>query len=90
MYNAFTNWLCGFEGDKYVHVIICQVIAFVISCALSPFFGMYAVLIAFPATAAIGFFKEIKDDFFDYDDFKADLIGAVMGIGLFLLSRFCM
>ncbi|MBR5395853.1 MAG: hypothetical protein IK144_12355 [Bacteroidaceae bacterium] len=67
------------SGDKYVHVLTCQVIAFCLSRALYPFMGKPGVLVALPVTIAIGFYKEIDDDKFDYEDFVADIIGALWG-----------
>lgn len=75
----YTDRLCQISGDKYVHVLSCQTIAFILSRAVCPFMGKLGVLVSLPVTIAIGFYKEIEDDKFDYEDFVADIIGALWG-----------
>ena len=78
--NKFTDPLCKISGDKFVHLLTCQLIAFVIGKALSYVMNKYAAaLIGCACAVAAGFVKEIKDDTFDLDDFKADVLGAVWG-----------
>ena len=78
--SKFTDHLCRIDGDKFVHLLACQLIAFVVGKALSFFMNRYvAALIGLVVAVTIGFFKEVKDDSFDLADFKADVIGAVWG-----------
>ena len=80
MLNKVKEWLCGFEGDKYVHVLTCQLIAFLTGKICSMFLGRWCgAAIGFVVAAGAGFFKEIDDDTFDYGDFKADMLGAIWG-----------
>ena len=78
--NKFADPLCSIGGDKFVHLLACQLIAFVVGEALSFFMNKYAsAAIGLAVAVTVGFFKEIKDDKFDLADFKADIIGAVCG-----------
>jgi len=78
--SKFTDPLCRIDGDKFVHLLTCQLIAFVVGKALSFVMNRYvAALIGLVVAVTVGFFKEIKDDKFDLADFKADIIGAVWG-----------
>lgn len=78
--SKFTDPLCRIGGDKFVHLLACQLIAFVVGKALSFVMNRYAsAVVGLAAAVAVGFFKEIKDDKFDLADFKADIIGAVWG-----------
>lgn len=81
MYNAFTNWLCGFTGDKYVHVIACQLIAYLVARLLSIFIGKELASVIGVVVAIIGgILKEyVKDDSVDKNDIKANVIGAILG-----------
>jgi len=81
MLNKVKEWLCGFEGDKYVHVMSCWLIAFIVARVVSPFLGRW-IGAATGAVAAIvfGVLKEyFKDDHVDRQDIKADAVGAVLG-----------
>lgn len=78
--NKFTDPLCRISGDKFVHLLTCQLIAFVVGKALTFVMNRYvSALIGLAAAVTVGFFKEIKDDRFDLADFKADVVGAVWG-----------
>jgi hypothetical protein len=81
MLNSIKEWLCGFTGDKYVHVMACHLIAFLVAKVAALFVGRYigAAIGAVVAMGA-GIIKEyIVDDFVDMDDIKADLIGSLSG-----------
>ena len=72
--------MCSIGGDKFVHLLTCQLIAFVIGKALSYVMNKYAAaLIGCAYAVTAGFVKEIKDETFDLADFKADVCGAVWG-----------
>ena len=78
--SKFTDHLCSIGGDKFVHLLACQLIAFVVGKALSFVMNRYvAALIGLVVAVTVGFFKEIKDDKFDLADFKADMLGAIWG-----------
>lgn len=83
--SKFTDPLCRIDGDKFVHLLACQLIAFVVGKALSFFMNRYAsAVVGLAAAVTVGFFKELRDDKFDYDDFKFDIIGAASGAIYFL------
>lgn len=78
--------VCDIQPDKYAHLIACQVIAYFASLVCSLFLGKWAgAIIGFGASVTIGFFKELKDDKFDNDDFKFDVVGAISGVVYFLM-----
>lgn len=85
LFHRFQTKVCNIQPDKYVHLLACQVIAFLISLALYPFMGKYGTFVSLPVTIAIGFYKEVGDDEFNYEDFKFDIIGSIWGIMYFLL-----
>lgn len=78
--------LCDLPSDKYLHLLACQVIAYFISFVCSLFLGKWiGGIIGFVASVTVGFFKELRDDTFDYEDFKFDIIGAITGATYFLI-----
>jgi capsular polysaccharide biosynthesis protein len=78
--NGLQVKVCNIPSDKYVHVLACQVLAFFVGKVLSIVMNRYiAALIGCVVAIGIGFIKEIKDDTFNYDDFKADIIGSIWG-----------
>ena len=80
------NRLCNIDGDKYVHLLACQVIAYYASLLCSVVLGRWVGAgLGFVISVTVGFFKELSDDKFDYDDFKFDIIGSAWGIMYFLL-----
>ena len=86
MFHRFQMKVCNIQPDKYAHLIACQVIAYFASLVCSLFLGKWAgAIIGFVASVTIGFFKELRDDKFDYDDFKFDIIGAASGAIYFLM-----
>lgn len=82
--NGLLTKVCNIPSDKYVHLLTCQTIAYLLSWVLYPIMGRCGVFVSLPVTIAVGFFKEIRDDEFNYDDFKFDIIGSIWGIVLFL------
>jgi hypothetical protein len=79
--NGLIDWLCGFTGDKYVHVMACHLIAFIVARMASLLVGRYAGAVIGAAVAfTVGVLKEyLNDDHVDKDDIKADIIGSVSG-----------
>lgn len=79
--------LCGIPSDKYVHLLSCLLLTFVIGMGVSLFSDeSQAVCAGIGACAAmiIGFFKEWYDQFtdgdFSYADLFFDLVGCVLGL----------
>lgn len=81
MYDRCSTWLCGFDGDKYVHFIACQLIAFLVARLLSVFVRKeLAAAIGVVVAIVGGVLKEyVKDDSVDKDDIRADIAGAITG-----------
>ena len=76
----YTDPLCEVSGDKYAHLLACQLIAFIVGKGLSFVMNKYvSALIGLVVAVVFGLFKEIDDEAFDYDDFKADVLGAAWG-----------
>lgn len=85
IYLKVKEYLCGISSDKYLHCLVSLAIAQVL-CTIP---GIHAWL-ALVITLCIGIAKELFDKyvmktFFDLDDFKADSIGALLGVILVLL-----
>jgi hypothetical protein len=72
------NRLCGLEGDKYVHFIVCLINAHVIANVLS-LGSLLSAAIGMLIAILIGCMKELADDHIDRNDIKADIAGAVVG-----------
>ena len=70
--------LCGFEGDKYVHVITCLVIALIVA-RIVPFGALLSAAHGVLVAMLLGLAKEWVDDDFDWNDIKADFVGALLG-----------
>ena len=85
MLNKVKEWLCGFTGDKYMHVIACCLIAYLFAETLR-FNVFLCACIGFVVAMVSGVLKEtLIDDSVDKTDIKADAIGAVLGAILSLL-----
>lgn len=82
----FIDLLTHFGGDKYVHAFTCQFIAWGVIRILRTFMPLYlAVLVGFCVAVLVGIGKERydqhqPDDHFDWNDVKADIVGAVFGV----------
>ena len=78
--------ITGISGDKWVHLLACQVIAFTAASLDSIIEGRLigACIGCFVAVAA-GVAKELIDDHVDKGDLIADVIGAAMGTVYFLI-----
>lgn len=79
--------LCRISGDKYVHLLACLLLTFIIGIGVLLFsHESQAVCAGIGACAAmiIGFFKEWYDQFtdgeFPYADLFFDLVGCVLGL----------
>lgn len=79
--------LCEIEGDKWVHLVVCLLLTFVVGQGVHWFSEMeLAECAGIGATAAMtaGFFKEWIDEFrggeMDYMDLVADFIGCMIGL----------
>ena len=79
--------LCGIDGDKWVHLVGCMLLTFVVGQGVYWLSDMaLAECAGIGATAAMtaGFFKEWIDEFrggeLDYHDLVADFIGCMIGL----------
>lgn len=81
------EYICKIGGDKWVHLLACLLLTFVIGQGVH-LFSCYdmAVCAAIGGIAAmiIGCLKEVLDEFMggevDYKDLVADFIGCVIGL----------
>lgn len=81
------DYICSISADKYVHLLSCLLLTFVVGqavhlCSSYPLdvcAGIGAI-----AAMTVGFFKEWYDEFrggeVDYKDLAADFIGSVLGL----------
>lgn len=85
--NRVIEYLCRISGDKWVHLLTCLLITFVVGQGVH-LFSCYdmAVCAAIGGIAAmiIGCLKEAFDEFkggeVDYKDLAADFIGCLIGL----------
>ncbi len=89
MYEKVANWLCGFGSDKWVHLLTCLVITFVVTVFVRTTFhddGYVSAGIGACGAMMVGFFKEWWDNFttgeFGYSDLVFDAVGCLMGAGM--------
>lgn len=86
MLKRLSEWLCSFSSDKYVHLLCCQYIAFIVTMifrtVMDRWLSAAAGLLVAIAAAVV---KEIIDDRFDWNDIKADAIGTLTGILMVIL-----
>lgn len=81
------EYLCRISGDKWVHLLTCLLITFVVGQGVH-LFSCYdmAICAAIGGIAAmiIGCLKEVLDEFrggeVDYKDLAADFIGCLIGL----------
>jgi len=73
-------------SDKFLHLLACQVIAFVAAYLESLADGRYiGAAMGFVVAMAVGIVKEMTDKSVDKGDLVADFIGAVTGALYFLI-----
>lgn len=89
--------LCRIPGDKYVHLLACLLLTFIIGMGVSLFSDeSQAVCAGIGACAAmiVGFFKEWYDNFtdgeFGYFDLVADAVGCALSAALLCLWTWCL
>ena len=89
MLNKLSEWLCKIDSDKYVHLLVCLLLSFLLGCLSLMLINIWiAVIIAFFATMIAGVIKELTDDRVDRKDFIADAIGAFIGILMLIYAYF--
>ena len=93
VYDRVAEWLCSFDGDKYVHLLFGLVISFAVSWAFmlttmgatKPVCAVCGVI----AAVFVGFIKEIVDFFrdkpFDGVDVLFTVIGGIIGAVLYMM-----
>lgn len=92
MMRRITEMLAGIGVDKYIHFIVCQLMAFFV-CAASDIITsdvMVSVVASVVVTMSVGAAKEMADDRHpdnraDTMDILADLAGTATGIILWML-----
>lgn len=87
MIKKFVNCVCGIGTDKYVHLLACLLLTFVVGQAVFLCGGLplpNCAAIGAIAAMAVGFFKEWYDEFkggeLDYKDLLADVAGCLLGL----------
>lgn len=87
IYEMAAEWLCGIWSDKYVHLLTCLVLTFVMGKGLMLLTGEpHVVCAAIGAGAAMmaGCCKEWYDSInngeFGYKDILFDAIGCILGV----------
>lgn len=82
IYKFVNNILSAIPVDKYIHVVVCIIIAGLIAHLL-PFPKLISAVVAVVTTLAIGVAKEFYDKkdygLFDWNDILADVCGALIG-----------
>ena len=82
IYKFVNNILSAIPVDKYIHVVVCIIIAGLIANLL-PFPKLISAVVAVVTTLAIGVAKEFYDKkdygLFDWNDILADVCGALIG-----------
>lgn len=82
IYKFVNNILSAIPVDKYIHVVVCIIIAGLIAHLL-PFPKLISAVVAVVTTLAIGVAKEFYDKkdygLFDWNDILADVSGALIG-----------
>lgn len=85
MFNRVANYLAGIGVDKYIHFNACLFIAFGVSTVLSLWVNVnVATIVGVVLSIGFGYGKELidrkkKGDRFDFQDMKADVLGAIVG-----------
>ena len=70
IYGKLASKLCAIGADKYVHFIVCMLIAWAVTRTLMACGTMYGL------SALSGI---LVASVFDYDDLRADCYGAILG-----------
>ena len=81
IYGKLASKLCAIGSDKYVHFIVCMLIAWTVTRTLMACGTMYGIsaLCGLLVASVAGGCKEFMDYVFDYDDLRADCYGAMLG-----------
>ena len=81
IYGKLASKLCAIGADKYVHFIVCMLIAWAVTRTLVACGTMYGIsaLCGLLVASVAGGCKEFMDYVFDYDDLRADCYGAMLG-----------
>ena len=84
--SKITQYISSIGTDKYMHFLVCEVLAWLIArvlrlCGVDQWAAM---AVGFGVAVAVGVSKELYDRYvqhevFDWQDIVADVIGAVVG-----------
>ena len=92
VFDKIARWLCKFESDKYVHLLVCLVLAFAIARKSVDWGGAEsgaAVIIGIGFGSALAVVKEIVDlrrkDVADIRDLLSGVVGSLMGSLMILI-----
>lgn len=86
MLKRLSERLCAVTSDKYVHLLCCLLIAFTVTGICQTVTDRWmAAAAGFVAAFGAGVIKEVTDENFDWNDIKADSIGATLGAVMALL-----
>lgn len=88
--NQLVNRLASIGSDKYLHLLACQAIAYIVSKIAATFMSSgWALLSGIFVASVIGVAKELRDwrqtgNKFSWEDICADLGGAIIGAVMIL------
>jgi hypothetical protein len=87
MMKKLIDYVCRIGTDKYVHLLACLLLTFVVGqavCLCSSLPLPNCAAIGAIAAMTVGFFKEWYDEFkggeLDYKDLLADVAGCLLGL----------
>ena len=89
IYEKIADWLADYGVDKYLHLLACLVITFVVAVFVRTTFhddGYVSASIGACGAMMVGFFKEWWDNLatggFGCSDLIFDAVGCLMGAGM--------
>lgn len=91
-YEKFAEWICSFTADRYVHLIVGLLLAYLVGRGDMALFhreAAIAFVVALIAVIVVGIIKEVIDIFlgknFDFRDALFTSVGGVIGALLIFL-----
>lgn len=89
MFNFKNYKIMKFVNDLVSKVGVDKVLHLLVSALITAWGGMFAfpgIIVSAIIAVAIGYFKEKADEVFDKEDFKFDLYGIGVGLGMWFIS----